>query len=155
MTFLFFVTKKFGGFMKLIIIIFLTAVFFYSCKEEKPAAIETFSTEVFAFDIGDSWEVNATTRVKGFTQIEEENNFFATIAYDIDLIKPAGDTIKALISRIEDKEGTERFSDFPIEVQFELDSTYTPGEYKIIFNIKDTKTEQSALSEASFILGDE
>jgi len=141
--------------MKLIIIIFLTAVFFYSCEEKKPATIETFSTEVFAFDIGDSWEVNATTRVKGFTQIEEKNNFFATISYDIDLIKPAGDTIKALISRIEDREGTERFSDFPIEVQFELDSTYTPGEYKIIFNIKDTKTEQAAISEASFKLGDE
>jgi hypothetical protein len=141
--------------MKEFIILLLTLVIFYSCGGEDPVQIETFSTEAFAFDIGDRWEVNAATRVKGFNQVEEENNFSATIAYDIDLVTPAGDTLKALISRVEDKTGTERIMEIPLEVQFELDSTYAVGEYVIIFNIKDAAAEQGATSTATFELVDE
>jgi len=136
--------------MKQFIILFLTAVIFYSCEKEEPKKIETFSTEAFAFDLGDSWEVNATTRVKGFSQTEAENNFSATIAYDIDLVTPAGDTIKALISKVEDKTDNERIIDIPLEVQFELDSTYAAGEYTIIFNVKDVLLGSNTISTASF-----
>ena len=141
--------------MKQFIILFLTAVIFYSCEKEEPKKIETFSTEAFAFDLGDSWEVNATTRVKGFSQTEAENNFSATIAYDIDLVTPAGDTIKGLISKVEDKTDNEKITDIPLEVQFELDSTYTEGEYKIVFNVKDVTTEKTTKSMATFQLENE
>jgi hypothetical protein len=40
-------------------------------------------------------------------------------------------------------------------VQFELDSTYATGEYKIIFNIQDPGTEQTAASSVSFQLNKE
>ncbi len=131
------------------------AVIFFSCSKEEPAKIETFSTEAFVFDIGDSWEVNATTRVKGFNQKEEGDNFSATIVFDLDLVTPEGDTIKSLISRVEDKTEKERINDIPLEVQFELDSTYAAGDYTIIFNVKDAVTEQISISTTAFQLVNE
>ncbi len=141
--------------MKKVIILFITTIVFYSCGKEEPVKIETFSTEAFVFDIGDSWEVNATTRVKGFKQKEEEDNYFATIAYDVDLITPAGDTVKSLISRVEDKKNNERITDIPLEIQFELDSTYAAGDYIIIFNVKDAGSNQTATTTATFQLVNE
>jgi hypothetical protein len=141
--------------MKELITIFLTTIIFYSCGKEEPVKMETFSTEAFAYDLGDSWEVNATTRVKGFNQKEEGNNYSATIAYDVDLVTPAGDTIKALISRVEDKTDNERIMDIPLEAQFELDSTYAAGEYTIIFNIKDALSGNLAVSPTTFKIENE
>lgn len=141
--------------MKELNFLFIMSVIFYSCSVEEPAKIETFSTEAFAYDLGNSWEVNATTRVKGFSQKEDENFFAATIAYDIDLVTPSGDTIKALISKVEDKKDSERIMDIPLEAQFELDSTYAEGEYKIIFNIKDVFSNNIAVSTASFVIKNE
>jgi len=131
------------------------AVIFFSCGKEEPAKIETFSTEAFVFDLGDSWEVNATTRVKGFNQKEEGDNFSATIVFDLDLVTPEGDTIKSLIRRVEDKTEKERICDIPLEVQFELDSTYAAGDYTIIFNVKDAVTEQISISTTAFQLVNE
>ncbi|MDO8550124.1 MAG: hypothetical protein Q7S39_08255 [Ignavibacteria bacterium] len=136
--------------MKGFVIVLLIGSLFCSCNKEEPVKIETFSTEAFAYDLGNSWEVNATTRVKGFSQKEEGNNFRATIAYDIDLVTPAGDTIKALIIRVEDKTDSENITDIPLEAQFELDSTYAAGEYKIVFNVKDVLNNNKAISTASF-----
>jgi len=138
--------------MKVLIILFITALIFYSCSKEEPVKIETFSTEAFAYDIGEGWEVNATTRVKAFIQNENKNNYTATIAFDVDLITPKGDTIKALISRVEDKTDKEKMADVPLEAQFDLDSTYATGDYKVIFNIKDALSNQMATSTASFKL---
>ena len=138
--------------MKESIILLLTLLIFYSCSKEEPVKIEAFSTEAFAFYLGDSWEVNATTRVKGFSQKEEGNNFSATIAYDVDLVTPAGDTIAALLSRVEDKTDNEKIMDIPLEAQFELDSTYATGNYTIIFNIKDAASGQTVESSAAFKL---
>jgi hypothetical protein len=124
---------------------------FSSCsKEEKK--LEAFNAEAFAYDLGDSWEVDATVRVKGFEQKEDNNKYKATLGYDIDLIKPAGDTIKALISKTEDKVNDEEFMDVPLEAQFDLDSTYADGNYKLIFNIRDAETGKTASASASFDL---
>jgi hypothetical protein len=119
-------------------------------KEEKK--LEAFNAEAFAYDLGNSWEVDGTVRVKGFKQNEMDNKFTATLSYDIDLVKPAGDTVKALISKTEDKTNDEEFMDVPIEVQFDLDSTYQDGDYKIIYHIKDAGTNQTASASASFKL---
>lgn len=138
--------------MKKIIILLIMTLIFFSCGKEEPLKLETFSTEAFAYDIGDSWEVNATTRVKGFSQTGEENNYSATVACDIDLVTPGGDTLKAMISKVIDKTDDEKIADFPVEVQFELDSTYSAGEYMIIFNLKDAATSQSTTTSSTFSL---
>jgi hypothetical protein len=122
-----------------------------SCsKEEKK--LDVFNPEAYAYDLGDSWEVDATIRVKGFTQNESNGKYLATLSYDIDLVKPAGDTIKALISKTEDKVNDEEFMDVPIEIQFDLDSTYAYGDYKLLFHVKDAETGKTASASAPFNL---
>lgn len=130
---------------------FCMLLLFSSCsKEEKK--LEVFNAEAFAYDLGGSWEVDATIRVKGFKQNEKDNKFTTTLSYDIDLVKPAGDTVKALISKTEDKSNNEEFMDVPLEIQFDLDSTYSDGDYKLIFKVKDAETGKMASASASFNL---
>jgi hypothetical protein len=139
--------------MKILIILFLTTLIFYSCSKEKPVKIETFSPEAFAYDIGNGWEVDATTRVKGFAQNEKEKKFSATLAFDVDLVTPKGDTIKSLISRVEDKTDKEKMTDVPLEAQFDLDSTYAEGDYKVIFKVKDVLSGKGTISITTFKIG--
>ncbi|HSD62929.1 MAG TPA: hypothetical protein VLB50_03995 [Ignavibacteriaceae bacterium] len=130
---------------------FCMMLLFSSCsKEEKK--LEVFNAEAFAYDLGGSWEVDASVRVKGFKQNEKDSEFTATLSYEIDLVKPAGDTVKALISKTEDKFNNEEFMDTPLEVQFDLDSTYADGDYKLIFNVKDAETGKMASASAPFNL---
>jgi hypothetical protein len=135
-----------------VFLLILSGVFFYSCTKEQTAKVEITSTEAFAFDLGDLWEVNATAIVKGFAQNQEADTYLATIAYDIDLVTPSADTITAFISRVEDKTHHERITDMKLEAQFELDSNYADGDYTIVFNIKDVISGQTAVSSSSFTL---
>ena len=137
-----------------VLLVLLTALLFPACSKEKPAKLEVFSSEAFAYQMGDSSEVDATTRVKGFKQEEKNGMYSATLGYDIDLVKPNGDTVKSIVSKVMDKSKKENFSEIPVEVQFDLDSTYSKGKYKLIFRIKDAFTNQTAVSSAGFTIGD-
>ena len=142
--------------MKQLIFLFLVMIIFYSCGKEEPSKLSAYKTEVYTLDIGGSWEVHALTRVKGFNQKEEgDNKFIATIAYDLDLLTPKGDTLKSFISKVEDKDEIEKMTDAGLEAQFELDSTYGMGEYKVIFMIKDVLSGNSASASASFKIENE
>ena len=133
-------------------LIFLFA--FSSCSKKEETKLESFSPEAFAYDVGSQFEVNASTRVKGFQQKEENKKFKASLSYDIDIVKPNGDTIKSMITRVEDKINSEKMTDVPLEIQFNLDSTYALGKYKLIFHIKDVNSDAKALSSASFDLSE-
>ena len=132
--------------------LFVYLLIFIGCGKKEQTKLEAYSAEAFAYDLGESWEVNATTRVKGFFLKEENETFTALLSYDIDLVTPAGDTLKSLISRTEDKTNKEKMSDVDLETQFDLDSTYAEGNYKVIFNVKDVNAEQAAKSSAEFVL---
>ncbi len=139
--------------MKYLLISSLILLFlFSSCSKKEETKLEAFSPEAFAYDVGDQFEVNASTRVKGFQQKEENKKFKASLAYDIDIVKPDGDTIKSMITRVEDKINDEKMTDVPLEIQFNLDSTYALGKYKLIFEIKDVNSDGKASSSASFDL---
>ncbi len=138
--------------MKALLISVISLLLIISACSKKEEKLEAFNAEAFAYDLGNSWEVDATTRVKGFTQIERNDSFTTKIGYKIDLIKPDGDTAKSIISRTEDKVNSEKFIDVPVEIQFDLDSTYRDGEYKVIFNIKDAETGKTASASATFKL---
>jgi hypothetical protein len=127
---------------------------FSSCSKKDETKLEAFSPEAFAYDIGGAFEVNASTRVKGFQQKEENKKFKASLAFDIDIVKPNGDTIKSMITRVEDKINDEKMTDVPLEIQFNLDSTYALGKYKLIFDIKDVNTKQTTTSSAAFDLSE-
>ena len=59
--------------MKKIIFVFAALLILISCSKQN-VKFEAFSAEAVAFDIGDGTaEVNATVRVKGFTQTEKND----------------------------------------------------------------------------------
>ena len=61
--------------MKKIFLILLISSILISCSK-KEVKFEAFSAEAVAFDLGDGTaEVNATVRVKGFTQSEKDDNY--------------------------------------------------------------------------------
>jgi hypothetical protein len=126
--------------MKNIIFLFLLAITIIGCTKDAPK-LEAFNPEAFAFDIGDSWEENEI--------------FKASLAFSVDLITPEGDTIPGLITRVEDLTNNEKVIDTSLEAQFELDSTYSSGKYKIIFNVKDVNSEGTASISTGFELSEE
>ena len=135
--------------------IFFTTILLLSCAKEE-AKLETFNPEAFAYDLGDSWEVNAVVNVKGFEQRKnsENNNFEASISYSADIKTPAGKIIKDIYTDKADFSSKEELLDVPIEVQFDLDSTYTEGTYRIIFNLEDNFSNGTATSSVDFNLED-
>ncbi len=139
--------------MKYLILIFLAVTLFISCSK-KENKFEAFSTEAFAYDLGGSWEVNATVRIKGFTQIEdkETGNYAATISLIVDLVKPDSSVEKGKFSYVHTETSKEKISDVGLEAQFELDSTYQEGDYKIIFHIKDANSDNQTSIETDLEL---
>ena len=127
-------------------------VFFSSCSKEE-INLEAFNPEAFAFDLGNSWEVNAMVNVKGFKQKEgNDDTFEASISYTADIKTPDGNTIENLYSDRLNISAQEEIIDIPLEVQFELNSTYALGTYKIIFNITDNFSEASITNFTTFDL---
>lgn len=138
--------------MKYLLTAFFLFLCFAGCSKKEEPKLQAYNAEAYAYDIGGAWEVNASTRVKGFKQKEQNKKYFVSLSYDIDIITPGGDTLKSLITRVEDKDSQEELTDIPLEVQFNLDSTYTPGKYVLVFHINDPETGGKASSAAGFEL---
>jgi hypothetical protein len=139
--------------MKNIVLFALTVLLFTHCskKEEK---FEAFSTEAFAYDLGGKWEVNATVRIKGFNQIvdKETGNYAATISLIVDLVKPDSSVEAGKFSYVHTETSKEKISDIGLEAQFDLDSTYQEGLYKLIFHIKDANSDNKTSTETELEL---
>ena len=139
---------------KIFPIIFIVFLLISGCTKKQEVKLEAFSPEAFAYGLGDSSEVDATVRVKGFQQDENNGWYSATLSYDVDLITTKGDTIKSIISKVMDKKQKDKIADTPLEIQFDLDSTYTKGSYKLIFRIKDALSGKTVTSSAGFNIDD-
>jgi hypothetical protein len=121
---------------------------FTGCSSKAPDKLQAFSGEAFAYDLGDGgWDVNASVRVKGFLQKEANNAFSSNLTYTVDLVTPSGEKKSRLYTGTATQESKEKLSDLPLESQFELDSTYAAGEYKVIFNISDDLGNQKVTIE--------
>ncbi len=139
---------------KAAVIMLLTSLLFSACSKKNEPKLQVFSQEAFAYQMGDSSEVDATARVSGFRQNEKNGMYSATLGYSIDLVTPKGDTVKSMISKIMDKTNKEKISEIPIEIQFDLDSTFAKGNYKLIFNVKDVLSDRTAATSAGFTVGE-
>lgn len=137
-----------------VILVSLFALILISCSKKEETKLTAFSTEAFAYGMGDSSEVDATTQVKGFMQKKENGNYKATLSFYVDLVTPKGDTVKSLFHKIADRIKKEKMSDTELNAQFDLDSTYAKGSYKLIFRIKDSLSNQTAITSAGFMLGE-
>ena len=131
-------------------IIFLVLM---SCSK-KEVKFETFAPEAFAYDLGSTWEVNATVNVRGFEQREspDEENLSVSLSYSVDIKTPGEKMIKNLYSDNIDLSKHEKFTDIPVEAQFDLDSTYALGTYELIINIKDNYSKEEISGKVSFDL---
>ena len=76
----------------------LLLILIVSCGEKEEVRFEAFSPEAFAYDLGYLWEVNATVNVRGFKELETENELSASLYFSIDLINPQGDTLPNILS---------------------------------------------------------
>lgn len=120
-----------------------------SGREEK---LELFSPEAFTFSLDDGWELNASCRVKGFTQNKSGDGYAAKLSYTIDLIAPDGNKIEGIAEGLIDDKAKEKFYDLLIETQLQIDVSYSTGRYKIIFNVSDDFAQKNISIEKDFEL---
>jgi hypothetical protein len=134
------------------ILLFFVLLMVNSCGKEE-TNLEVFNPEAFAYDLGDSWEVNAMINVKGFEQRESSGDTFeASISYSADIKTPDEKTIKNIYPEKIKTSARKELVDIPLEIQFELDSTYSLGKYTIIFNITDIYSQNTITGSAEFDL---
>lgn len=137
--------------MKIITVSIALLALFSGCSKEE-VKLEAFSPEAFAYDLGESWEVNASINVKGFKQSETDGKHTAALNYSVDLITTNGDTIKNIFTDDEQIEKEEEILDAQLEAQFELDSSFTEGKYILLFYITDESTANKTTSRVEFDL---
>ena len=142
--------------MKYIVgVLLVITIFLSACsKKQDDVKLTAYSTEAFAYGMGDSSEVDGTTQVKGFQQDQKNGFYSATLFYDIDLVTPKGDTIKSITSRIVDKRQKEKMSDTQLDAQFDMGPVYKNGKYKLIYRITDKLSSKTATASADFDLGE-
>jgi hypothetical protein len=137
--------------MKKVLRLILLTLIIFSCSKKEEEKFEAFSPEAFAYDIGDSWEVNATVNVKGFVKKETGEEFSASFDYTVDVVGP--DSLSKDSIFIDSKDVIENeLTDVQLEAQFELDYNSPRGLYKIIFNVKDNNSGKVTTAQADFEL---
>jgi len=141
--------------MSKILSLIFVIVFLSACGKDE-TKLELFNPEAFAYDLGDSWEVNAIVNLKGFVQKEndEDKKFEASVSVSADLETPDGKLIKEIYSDQADYSLDEEIIDIPVEVQFELDSTYALGKYKINLTLEDNFSGGEISGVINFELSD-
>jgi hypothetical protein len=122
-----------------------------SCSKKEEVKFEAFSPEAFAYDIGDSWEINATVNARGFVKKEVGEDLSTSLGFSVDIIDPDGVETKDIF--IDTKELTSKeLIDVQLEAQFELDYTSPDGLYKIVFHITDKYSGDTVSADAEFEL---
>ena len=135
--------------MKKLIFIF-AALTIFSCSKEQEK-LEIFSEEAFAFYLEENWELNASARIKGFTQQEDEqDNYIAKLSYSINIITPAADTLTNIDYGLIDELSEEEMVDLVLETQIEIDTSFAVGKYKIVFIVDDNFSPRTVTSEKEF-----
>jgi hypothetical protein len=122
-----------------------------SKKEEK---FELFSCESFAYGLDSGNEVNASVRVKGFEQKEDNDKFYAKLTYTVDLQTADGRMIYKIDSGVLEKTASERMMDQQINSQIQLDKTYIKGTYKIFINVVDELSGKKSVQWSYFELSE-
>lgn len=132
------------------LLILIALLMLISCAGEKPQLV-LFSPEAFAYTLEDGWEVNASVGARGFQQNEEDNTYFASLVYEVDMITP-NDTIKNVDFGTLEETNDEEFLDLMIEAQFELNREFQEGDYQLIFFVEDNYSKTKDTSNVRFKL---
>jgi hypothetical protein len=138
-------------FMNKAIYILLIILLTISCSKKEEEKFEAFSPEAFAYDIGDSWEVNATVNVKGFARKEVGDELSASLDYSVDLTGPDSIDVESIFVDSKDVTDSELI-DVQLEAQFELDYNSPEGLYQITFNVTDNNSGEKTSAQTQFEL---
>ncbi len=142
--------------MKYLSIVIFSFLFIIGCGKKEETKLQAVNPEAAAFDMGDgASEVNASVIVKGFQQNEADGFFNSELSYSVDLQRPDGSLVKNKFSDVMTNKEKEKLTDQQLNIQFELDSTFTAGKYKLVVNIKDNKSAQTITAEKEFEVGEE
>ena len=126
--------------MKHILLLLLLGLL--ACDGRPDPNLQLSNPEAFAFDLGDSWEVNASVNTMGFAQNEENDQYTIKLYYFVDLVTPSDDTLNQIFDDSLHASETEEFMDVILEAQLEIDAALGEGIYKLIFNVKDEYSQQ-------------
>jgi len=137
--------------MKNLFAVFIIILITTSCSKKEEVKFEAFSPEAFAYDIGDSWEVNATVNVKGFVRKEVGDELSASLDYSVDLTGPDSIDVESIFVDSKDVTGSELI-DVQLEAQFELDYNSPEGLYQITFNVTDNNSGEQTSAQTQFEL---
>ena len=126
---------------------------FWACGGRPDPNLQLANPEAFAFDLGESWEVNASVSALGFAQEENDDQYSIKLSYFVDMVTPAADTLREIYDDFLDADDEEEFMDVILEAQLEIDSSFGEGTYKLIFNVKDEYSQQTRSVSVDFNLG--
>ena len=142
--------------MKYLSILIFSFLLITGCGKKEETKLQAVNPEAAAFDMGDgASEVNASVIVKGFQQDEVDGFFNSELSYSVDLQRPDGSSVKNKFSDVMTNKEKEKLSDQQLNIQFELDSTFITGKYKLVINVKDNYSAQTVIAEKEFDLGEE
>lgn len=135
--------------------IYIISVLFllFACSEEEPK-LEVYNPEAFAFQLDSEWELNASAQIKGFTQVEENEEYIAKLSYYANLITPSGDLLEEIDYGMIDKKSEEELIDTQLEIQVVLDSSFAQGEYILQIFVIDDYSEQEDSTQVKFDLSE-
>lgn len=136
--------------MKKLSLLILLALVIFAC--DKPENFKLTNTEVFAYLVDGGWEINATCIAKGFDQEKSNGVYIARLSYTVDLITPDNKKLEYIDEGLVDKSSVEEIEYLQIESQFQIDSTFSEGNYKIVINAQDDNTQKSASVEKEFTI---
>lgn len=114
----------------------LLVLVLFSCAKEDPK-LEVFSGEAFAFQLDTTWELNSSARVKGFKLLEKEDSYEGAIFYSVNLYTSSSDTINKVDFGELNYGGEEEGAELVIDLQVELDASFTAGKYKLEYIVED------------------
>ena len=141
--------------MKYLSILIFSFLLITGCGKKEETKLQAVNPEAAAFDMGDgASEVNASVIVKGFQQDEVDGFFNSELSYSVDLQRPDGSSVKNKFSDVMTNKEKEKLSDQQLNIQFELDSTFITGKYKLVINVKDNYSAQTVIAEKEFDLGE-
>lgn len=120
-----------------------------ACSEPEPN-LQLSNPEAFAFDLGDSWEVNASIKAVGFL-VEEEELYSAKLSFSVDLISNK-DSLPSIFNDQIDESSGEEILDLMLDAQIEIDSTFAEGDYKLLFHVTDILSNQNDTISVAFNL---
>ncbi len=137
--------------MKKLISFLFIAFIIVGCSKEKKE-LNLSSAEAFTFSLDNGAELNASVIAKDFTNAESNGIYSIYLLYTVNLQKPNGEVITDFKKGELNQPTPEVLNDIRIDIQAELDSTYEKGTYKIIFNVIDKYSDNTARAEKEFEL---